>query len=130
MNYGAVKSVRESYDRLAEEYARRIFNELQYKPLDRELLDRFAAEVRDRGEICNMGCGPGHVARHLRDVGAAVFRLDLSPGILEQARQLNPGILFREENTLALDLHDETLAGIAAFYANVNIPKESAPSVS
>jgi SAM-dependent methyltransferase len=129
MNDPATKSVRESYDRLAEEYARRIFDELRHKPLDRELLDRFAAEVRGRGEICDMGCGPGHVARHLRDAGAAVFGLDLSPGMLEQARKLNPGILFREGNMLALDLDDETLAGIAAFYAIVNIPKESLPSV-
>ena len=35
-----------------------------------------------------MGCGPGHVARYLRDAGANVFGLDLSPGMLEQARQL------------------------------------------
>ena len=129
MNDPATNPVRESYDRLAEEYARRIFTELQHKPLDRELLDRFAAEVRGRGEICDMGCGPGHVARHLRDAGATVFGLDLSPGMLEQARKLNPGILFREGNMMALDLHDKTLAGIAAFYAIVNIPKESLPSV-
>jgi ubiquinone/menaquinone biosynthesis C-methylase UbiE len=129
MNDRATESVRESYDRLAEEYARRIFNELQHKPLDRELLDRFAAEVRGRGEICDMGCGPGHVARYLRDAGATVFGLDLSPGMLEQARSLNPGVLFREGNMMALDLHDETLAGIAAFYAIVNIPKASLPSV-
>jgi SAM-dependent methyltransferase len=113
-------SVRESYDRLAEEYARRIFDELQHKPLDRELLDRFAAEVRGLGEICDMGCGPGHVARYLRDAGATVFGLDLSPGMLEQARSLNPGIPFREGNMLALDLPDGALAGIAAFYAIVN----------
>jgi hypothetical protein len=30
---------------------------------------------------------------------------------------------------MALHLHDETLAGIAAFYAIVNTPKESLPSV-
>lgn len=36
-----------SYDRVAGEYARHIFDELQHKPLDRELLDRFAASVRD-----------------------------------------------------------------------------------
>jgi len=125
----AIESVRESYDRLAEEYARRIFDELQHKPLDRALLDRFAAEVRGRGEVCDMGCGPGHVARYLWDAGATVFGLDLSPGMLVQARKLNPGILFREGNMMALDLHDETLAGIAAFYAIVNIPKESLPSV-
>jgi ubiquinone/menaquinone biosynthesis C-methylase UbiE len=76
-----------------------------------------------------MGCGPGHVARYLRDAGTTVFGLDLSTKMLEQARRLNPDISFREGNMMALDLEDRTLAGIAAFYAIVNIPKESLPLV-
>jgi SAM-dependent methyltransferase len=117
-------SIRESYDRLAEEYTRRIFDELQHKPLDRELLNRFAKQTKGRGEVCDMGCGPGHVARYLRDAGASVFGLDLSPGMLEQARKLNPDIPFREGNMMALGIPDGTLAGVAAFYAIVNIPKQ------
>jgi SAM-dependent methyltransferase len=129
MNNNLTQSVRESYDRLADEYARRIFNELQHKPLDRELLNRFAAQVSGRGEVCDMGCGPGQVARYLRDVGANVFGLDLSPRMVEQAQQFNPDITFREGNMMSLELPHGTLAGIAAFYAIVNIPKESLPSV-
>jgi SAM-dependent methyltransferase len=123
------EAIRESYDRLAEEYARRIANELEHKPLDRELLDRFARATAGRGEICDMGCGPGHVARHLHDAGANVFGLDLSPGMVEQARKLNPHIPFREGNMMALDIADDTLAGVAAFYAVVNIPRQSLPLV-
>ena len=129
MNDPVTDSIRESYDRLAEEYTRRISDELQHKPLDRELLDRFAKQTQGRGEVCDMGCGPGHVARYLRDAGASVFGLDLSPGMVEQARKLNPGIRFREGNMMSLDLGDETLAGIAAFYAIVNIPRQSLPVV-
>jgi ubiquinone/menaquinone biosynthesis C-methylase UbiE len=119
-----VQSICESYDRLAQEYANRLFDELQHKPLDRELLQRLAREVGRRGEICDMGCGPGHVARFLRDSGASVFGLDLSPEMLQQARKLNPDIAFRQGNMLALDLPSASLAGIAAFYAIVNIPTE------
>jgi SAM-dependent methyltransferase len=122
-------SIRESYDRLAEEYARRIANELQYKPLDRELLDRFGRATVGRGEVCDMGCGPGHVARYLHDVGASIFGLDLSPQMVAQARELNPHIPFREGNMLALDISDDTLAGVVAFYAIVNIPRLSLPRV-
>jgi SAM-dependent methyltransferase len=123
------RAIRESYDRIADEYTRRIAGELQYKPLDRKLLERFAADVTARGEVCDLGCGPGHVARYLRDAGARVFGLDLSPGMLEEARQSNPDILFREGNMVALDLPDGALAGIAAFYAVVNIPRETLPAV-
>jgi ubiquinone/menaquinone biosynthesis C-methylase UbiE len=129
MNDDMTHSIRKSYDELADEYTRRIFDELRQKPFDRQLLDRFAAEVSEIGEVCDMGCGPGHVARYLREAGTSVLGLDLSPRMLEQARQLNPDISFREGNMLALDLQDATLAGIAAFYAIVNIPQESLPAV-
>jgi ubiquinone/menaquinone biosynthesis C-methylase UbiE len=122
-------SIRQDYDRLAAEYAKRISDELQHKPLDCKLLDRFAAEVKGRGDVCDLGCGPGHVSRYLRDAGATVFGLDLSAGMLEQARRLNPDIAFREGNMMALDLPDETLAGIVAFYSIVNIPNEFLPVV-
>jgi SAM-dependent methyltransferase len=124
-----INSIRESYDRLAEEYTRRISDELRHKPLDRELLDRFAKQTKGRGEVCDLGCGPGHVARYLRDAGVPVFGFDLSPGMLEQARKLNPDIPFREGNMMSLDLADDTLAGVAAFYAIVNIPRQSLPMV-
>lgn len=130
MNPGDVtQPIRESYDRLADEYARHFANELQNKPFDREQLNRFAAEVAGRGEVCDMGCGPGHIARYLRDAGANVFGLDLSPRMVDEARRLNPDINFREGNMLALDLPDRALPGIAAFYAIVNIPKQSLPVV-
>src|SRR5260370_24829930 len=117
MNDNIAQSVRESYDRVAEEYVRRLFNELQQKPLDRELLNRFAAEVIGRGEVCDMGCGPGHVARHLRDAGTTVFGLDFSPRMLEQAPQLNPYISFLEPNIVALEPQHRRLTGIPAFNA-------------
>jgi len=129
MNDDLTLAIQKNYDQIAAEYARHIFDELRHKPLDRELLDRFAAEIRGRGEMCDMGCGPGHVARYLRDAGLSVFGLDLSPGMLEQARKLNPDIPFRQGNMLCLDIPDGSLAGIAAFYATVNLPTESLPLV-
>lgn len=121
--------VRESYDRIADEYALRIYDELHHKPFDQELLTRFSTAIAGHGKVCDMGCGPGQVARYLADLGTPVFGLDLSPGMLAQARRLNPDISFQEGNMMALDLADGTLAGIAAFYAIVNIPKASLPLV-
>ena len=129
MNHDLSQSVRNSYDRLADEYARRMFHELENKPFDRMLLDRFAVEVSGQGAVCDMGCGPGHVGRYLCEAGADVFGLDLSPQMLEQARQLNPGMVFQEGNMMALELEANSLAGITAFYAIVNIPEESLPAV-
>lgn len=112
-----------SYDRVADEYTRRIFDELQHKPLDRQLLDRFAANVCDIGPVCDVGCGPGHVARYLHERGVQVCGIDLSSGMVEQARRLNEGINFREGDMRALDASDETWAGITAFYSLIHIPR-------
>jgi SAM-dependent methyltransferase len=122
-------AIRDSYDRVADEYARRLYRELDQKPLDRELLNRFATSTAGRGQVCDMGCGPGQIARYLHDRGCNAFGLDLSPRMIETARHLNPDIPFREGNMLALDLPENSLAGIAAFYAIVNIPKSSLPVV-
>jgi len=124
MNDYRSQSVRENYNQIADEYAKNLFHELDGKPLDRELLDRFAAETQSRGRVCDIGCGPGQVARYLKARGCDVFGLDLSPAMVQQAQQLNPEIHFREGNMLELALDDISLAGIAAFYAIVNLRAE------
>ncbi len=47
--------------------------------------------------------------------------------MLLQARQLNPEISFTEGDIFALKLASNSLAGIAAFYAIVNLPPELLP---
>jgi SAM-dependent methyltransferase len=117
-----ISDVQASYDRVADEYVRHIYDELRHKPLDRQLLDRFADGMRGAGLVCDLGCGPGQVARYLHEHGAAVCGVDLSPGMVERARQLNPGIEFRLGDMRSLDVPDGAWAGIAAFYAIVNLP--------
>ncbi len=119
-----IANIQMSYDSVAEEYARRIFDELQYKPLDRQLLDRLADGIEEGGIICDLGCGPGQIARYLHERGARVIGVDLSAQMIAQARQLNPGLEFKQGNMLALDVEDEAWAGIAAFYSLIHIPRE------
>jgi SAM-dependent methyltransferase len=117
------KDCQTSYDLVADEYIRRIFDELQHKPLDRQVLDRFAASVRDVGLACDMGCGPGHIARYLHEHGVPVCGIDLSPAMVERASRLTPGIDFRQGDMMALNVPDAAWAGIAAFYSIIHIPR-------
>lgn len=113
-----------AYDTVAAEYASRIYHELAGKPLDRRLLDEFAERVRGKGPVCDMGCGPGHVTRYLHGHDIDVFGADLSPGMVAQARQLNPGIRFETDNMLDSHWPDQSLAGIVAFYSLIHIPRD------
>lgn len=123
MDEKRLADMRESYDRVAAEYVRRIYDELAGKPFDRAALDHFAERLRGRGIICDMGCGPGHIARYLADKSLDMVGVDLSPGMLEQAAALNPDIEFYRGNMLALEEPDNIWAGIVAFYSIIHIPR-------
>jgi SAM-dependent methyltransferase len=117
-----ISDVQSGYDLVADEYARRISDELRHKALDCRLLDRFAESVRNSGIACDLGCGPGHLARYLHERGIQVCGMDLSTGMVERARRLNPGIEFNQGDMRTLAVRDNTWAGIAAFYAIVHLP--------
>ena len=99
-----------------------ICDELRHKPIDCQLLDQFADSLRPAGLACDLGCGPGHVARYLHDRGVRMCGVDLSPDMIEQARELNPEIEFCQGDMRSLEVPSEEWAGIAAFYAIVNLP--------
>ena len=113
-------NVRESYDLAARAYAEHLFDELAQKPLDRHLLNRFAEATRGRGMVAELGCGPGQVARYLHDLGVEMIGVDLSPAMIDCARDLCPGVRFVTGDMRALDFPDGKLAGIVAFYSIVH----------
>ncbi|HET8908063.1 MAG TPA: class I SAM-dependent methyltransferase [Ktedonobacterales bacterium] len=118
---------RATYDRVAEEYATRIADELTGKPLDRALLTCYAEQVAGLGTVADMGCGPGHVAAHLHGLGVPVVGIDLSPEMVAIARQRFPAIPFEQGSMLALDTPDAAWGGIIAFYSIIHLPPESRP---
>jgi hypothetical protein len=48
------RSIGQSYDSAAMAYAERLFNELDAKPLDRHLLNRFAESMKGKGLVADM----------------------------------------------------------------------------
>jgi SAM-dependent methyltransferase len=115
------RHIRACYDAVAREYAERFAGELAHKPLDRELLGRFASEVRGRGDVYDLGCGPGQTTAFLHGCGVRVRGLDISADLLHEARQRHPGLQFELGDMLALPLADASLAGAIAFYAIVHL---------
>lgn len=117
-----MSEIEDSYDRVAEDYAREFAEELNRKPFDRAMLDRFAGSVN--GSVCEIGCGPGHIARYLKDRGVDMRGIDLSAEMIKQARRLHPTIPFDRGDMLDLDLPDSSLAGIVCFYAIIHLRRD------
>lgn len=102
-------NVEESYDSAATAYAEHLFSELDQKPLDRHLLNRFAEAVRGRGLVADLGCGPGHIAKYLYEQGVQVVGIDISTEMIRTATHRSPGIEFRVGDIGALDSAMEVL---------------------
>jgi SAM-dependent methyltransferase len=115
-----------SYDRVAEEFAEEFFKELERKPFDCELLDRFAESVGAGAAVCDIGSGPGQIARFLQDRGLSMRGIDLSEEMIKCGRRLNPDISFERGDMLALDLPADSLAAIVSFFAIIHLSRDDA----
>lgn len=113
-----------SYDQVAAEYAEKYKDEMDGKPFDRVCLDRLARQVGSLGPICDMGCGPGQIARYLHRQGVETLGVDLSPRMVAEAKRLNPEIHFHQGDMLSLPDPYNSWGGIAAFYCIIHIPRE------
>ncbi|WP_329208516.1 class I SAM-dependent methyltransferase [Streptomyces sp. NBC_00683] len=124
-------TTRASYDAFADEYAAHFQDELAAKPIDRAVLAGFAELVTAEGggPVADVGCGTGRVTEHLHALGVDVFGIDLSPGMLAEARRHYPDLRFEEGSMLDLDLPDGGLGGLLAWYSTIHVPDEQLPQV-
>jgi len=81
--------VRASYDAVAAVYAEQMVNEMSGLPFERWLLDRVVAHA-DGGPMVEAGCGPGYTTAYLAAAGADATGIDLSPGMIAEARRRFP----------------------------------------
>lgn len=120
MNKRNVRAVRDGYSRMAAEYARLSFGDTA-DSLDHRLLDLLLPLVD--GVVCDLGCGPGHNTRYIKDQGLQVVGVDVSPGMIDQARARNQDIEFSVGDMHRLDVPDGAWGAIAALYSIIHIPR-------
>jgi SAM-dependent methyltransferase len=122
-------AVRDSYTRIAVDYADAAGADSPRSPLDRALLGVFAEQARGYGPIADVGCGPGRETALLRELGADAFGIDLSPGMVEVARRTHPDVRFEVGSMLDLHLADGSLGGVLASYSIIHVPWDLRPRV-
>ncbi|WP_374215417.1 class I SAM-dependent methyltransferase [Streptomyces cucumeris] len=128
---GWLEDTRTSYDTVAASYADQVRNLLDDTPEERAVLALFADLVssRDGGSVADVGCGPGRITAHLRQLGVDAFGIDLSPGMIEVARRDHPGLRFELGSMTDLDLGDGSMAGLVAWYSLIHIPDKGIGTV-
>jgi ubiquinone/menaquinone biosynthesis C-methylase UbiE len=126
-----VTETRAAYDTVAVSYASLLEGELARSPLDRALLGHFAELVRleGGGPVVDVGCGPGRITGHLATLGLDVSGIDLSPGMVAEARRRHPDLDFRTGSLAALDLADASVTAVVAWYSIIHTPPALLPEV-
>ncbi|MEV0151680.1 MULTISPECIES: class I SAM-dependent methyltransferase [unclassified Nonomuraea] len=123
---GFLETTRDAYTERAAEYNQLFRDPLAEQPLDRALIDTFTDLVKatGAGPIADLGCGPGHYTAYLQARGVPAIGIDLSPGMIEQARQEHPGLRFEVGSMFALDLADAGVGGVFSHYSIIHTPPE------
>ncbi|GAA0397032.1 class I SAM-dependent methyltransferase [Microbispora corallina] len=124
---GFLEPTRSSYDAVAARYSTLFVDDLPGQPVKRSLLTLFAELAS--GPTADVGCGPGHVTAFLRGQGLDVFGVDLSPGMVEQARANYPELRFEVGSMTGLDHPARSLSGLNAWFSTIHIPDRRLPAV-
>ncbi|MEU9061066.1 class I SAM-dependent methyltransferase [Streptomyces sp. NPDC048430] len=122
---------RTAYDGVVELYASMFADRLETQPFARSMIGTFAELVRGTGNLrtADVGCGPGHLTAMLSDLGLDAFGLDLSPGMIDHARQAHPALRFDEARMEALPVEDGALGGVLAHYSMIHTPPGELPAL-
>jgi ubiquinone/menaquinone biosynthesis C-methylase UbiE len=115
-------ATRVSYDKVAVDYAEHFRDD----PVERSVLGLFASVVD--GPVLDVGCGTGFATGELARLGVEVSGLDLSPGMLEVARERLPELRFEVGSMLALPHADEAFGGVVAWYSTIHVPDPDLPA--
>jgi SAM-dependent methyltransferase len=123
-----VRLTRISYDLGAGKYHELFRNELDRKPYDRGLLERFARYFTPDSIIHDLGCGPsGHIGHYLHARGPRVIGSDISQRCIDVASTCHPEMEFMLMDMANLALKDRSADGIVSYYSIIHAPKRLIP---
>jgi SAM-dependent methyltransferase len=126
---GDLAVVRESYDRVADNYVEMGLGDLAKYPWLRTVVDGFADAVQGLGPVLDVGCGPGDLTAYLAAKGLDVRGVDLSARMIEHARRSYPEQRFAVASATELELADSSSGGILGWWSLFNLPRHVLPQV-
>nr|HEX4312837.1 methyltransferase domain-containing protein [Kofleriaceae bacterium] len=117
-----VDKIRASYDIVAERYASELADDMIRRPFERGMFVAFVDLVRALGPglVGDVGCGPGHVSKHLTELGLEMFGIDISQAMIAQARLKHPPGRFRIASMLDLPVPTGSWIGAVSLYATLH----------
>lgn len=117
MKRNYIVETREAYDRYADEFNAKFEDISPWMPE----INRFLRMMPPRGNILDIGSGPGSHAKYFKDKGYGVTCIDISPEMVRLCRERGlEAIVMGVEN---LDFRTSTFDGVWACTSLLHIPK-------
>lgn len=115
---------RELYDAHAHRFADK-FDKIP----ETDQLDEFIAELPEGARVLDIGCGSGRDCEYLAQAGCTPIGVDVSRGLIAEAKKRRPSIEFRVMSMLDLDFEPESFDGAWSKLAILHIEREKLPLV-
>lgn len=80
-------------------------------------------------KVVELGCGTGHPVAAALAQDYDYLGVDISPGMIEVAREQVPGAKFRIADMVELDLPAGSVGGVVACYSIIHVPRRSHASL-
>jgi ubiquinone/menaquinone biosynthesis C-methylase UbiE len=114
------------YDAIAQDYslfAKKSFaNPRSIGGLAIQNLIAQAGDVQGKN-LCDLGCGDGHLVNYFSEAGAMVLGLDISEALLALAREQYPKASFKQEDAQSLStISDASFEILVSNFALMDIP--------
>lgn len=109
-----------AYDTIAADYAA-AFPTTEPETADQlAMVDAFVEALPGSPFVLDAGCGTGRMSRYLADHGCRTQGIDLSPGMVAQARATHPELPCEVGDLARLPYANEAFDGVLAWYSLIH----------
>jgi ubiquinone/menaquinone biosynthesis C-methylase UbiE len=118
-----------TYDKIAVDYSKR---QQQLRDWDIETqknLVRFTKYLPSNAKVLDLGCGPGHDTHKFSELGFQTLGIDLSKGMLIEAKTIHPCSALALSDMRWLSLRDTSFDGVWMSASLLHIPRIEARQV-
>lgn len=117
--------LRSTYNKIARDY----YADHLKDTWDDDYTGFFIQLLDQHAKVLDLGCGPGIESKKLAVAGFNVTGFDLSDGLIEIARQQNPGLVFIQGDMRKLPYPEDQFDGVFAKASLLHVPKQDMENV-
>lgn len=108
----------DTYNKIAYIYTNKYFSDLT----DTSYIDKFLNQLPKRGNVLDVGCGPGTFSKYLVQKGFVVAGVDLSEEMIKIAKNKVKEATFKVMDMRRLDFDKGFFDGLLIAYSLIHIP--------